>query len=476
MDSAESLPGFDSDEISAIGSVSESISSILRTEKQFNQLHHDILEQGRAIEAFLKDHATRHKMSETFAVLLSLFDLFKTVLTVNLGLRHNLVTERSFNRNRSAHTETDRAFLQEVSAITQTKVASLRDVLTVLNDTIQESVQKTAKLNEVQVSNASLRGECDFLNAQVDEINAQKVLEQAHLRSRLEAAEAAAAELRHKVRTLEDSNSSLGSSLQDIRQRARAEVQKSCETHQAAVNALELRLRRLRTKVAGLRKYVRELKATADTAQSEKVRIEAVVEEHELENSELKSRLEAEREQVSDLKAKLRATERQFDKLETLRMETAILKREVESERQIDKSLISEIQARLDEEGSELQRLRRENRDLRSHKKRLTAAVEDSAAGARRLELERDHLVAAIDELRAETGIRKRTFSASFSEETDEIVMAFTVLRERLGLSSRWSPGRVVTYVLRKLVGLHSGSLRRTGNLRDIDSLRDELS
>jgi hypothetical protein len=87
MDSAESLPGFDSDEISAIGSNSWNISSIARTEKQFDQRHHDILEQGRGIEAFLKDHATRHKMSETFATLQSLFGVFKPAMTVNLALR-----------------------------------------------------------------------------------------------------------------------------------------------------------------------------------------------------------------------------------------------------------------------------------------------------------------------------------------------------------------------------------------------------
>jgi hypothetical protein len=66
-------------------------------------------------------------------------------------LSADVVTERSFNGNRSEPSQSECAFLQEVSAIARTKVASCHDALTILNGTIQENIQKTAKLDELEL-------------------------------------------------------------------------------------------------------------------------------------------------------------------------------------------------------------------------------------------------------------------------------------------------------------------------------------
>lgn len=124
------------------------ISSANVIEKQFSDLQNDILEQGRAIESFIKLHSAKKSASETFRVLQTLFVLFKSALSMNINLRQIIVNSRSqLNRGIEDSQKIQKEkneFIINAKSITRQQFNGLPDIIEFLkqNVTLKQQVDK----------------------------------------------------------------------------------------------------------------------------------------------------------------------------------------------------------------------------------------------------------------------------------------------------------------------------------------------
>jgi hypothetical protein len=79
--------------------------AISQSERQFAHLQQEILRQGKEIEQFIETYSSKHRPSELFNSMTTLFQLFKSELTMNLALRNQLVImrERRIDFENSSH-------------------------------------------------------------------------------------------------------------------------------------------------------------------------------------------------------------------------------------------------------------------------------------------------------------------------------------------------------------------------------------
>lgn len=91
---------------------SSSDSSFARTEGQLNQVQNEILQQGKDIEKFIEEHNRNHKPSSVFKTLETLFQLFKSELSMNLALRRGLLQAKERNEALTEQTNKQSAEIQ----------------------------------------------------------------------------------------------------------------------------------------------------------------------------------------------------------------------------------------------------------------------------------------------------------------------------------------------------------------------------
>jgi chromosome segregation ATPase len=196
------------------GSESSSLNS---TEDQVNQLQNEILGQGREIQQFIEAHAKLHKPSAAFRALMTLFDLFKSELSMNFALRQALMKEKSNTEGYCEAIEEQKRqiedFLRSIATLTQIEVPDLRAVYDCIAKQLEE--QKTAaeaakrklsaaKANyaKIERENSNLQKEIESLRRRLNDQEVQFSIELVKVTSRAELAEKQNAGMKSKYDSL----------------------------------------------------------------------------------------------------------------------------------------------------------------------------------------------------------------------------------------------------------------------------------
>ena len=129
---------------------SSSDSSFARTEGQLNQVQNEILQQGKDIEKFIEEHNRNHKPSSVFKTLETLFQLFKSELSMNLALRRGLLQAKERNEALTEQVAKQTAEIESFLAIFRANVNGDVDGLAAAGEHI-------AGMKEMQVENEKLQ-------------------------------------------------------------------------------------------------------------------------------------------------------------------------------------------------------------------------------------------------------------------------------------------------------------------------------
>lgn len=129
---------------------SSSDSSFARTEGQLNQVQNEILQQGKDIEKFIEEHNRNHKPSSVFKTLETLFQLFKSELSMNLALRRGLLQAKE--RNEALTEQTNKQ-----SAEIQTFLKTFTENLHVEVDNLSAACEHIIGMKNLQEENQQLQ-------------------------------------------------------------------------------------------------------------------------------------------------------------------------------------------------------------------------------------------------------------------------------------------------------------------------------
>ena len=145
-----------------------------QTEGEITTLQRQILGQSQAIEEFIRVHSKEHKKSESFGMLTTLFNMFKTELSMNLGLRRTILVEKAQHHQFLC----DLADMLDVSDQSEESIAqAVRDHLNREREasercrSCEESeAQCTLELQEQKSKKEKIKRERDEFKAKYEEI------------------------------------------------------------------------------------------------------------------------------------------------------------------------------------------------------------------------------------------------------------------------------------------------------------------
>ncbi|KAK8888279.1 hypothetical protein M9Y10_039345 [Tritrichomonas musculus] len=411
------------------------ISSANVIEKQFSDLQNDILEQGRAIESFIKLHSAKKSASETFRVLQTLFVLFKSALSMNINLRQIIVNSRSqLNRGIEDSQKIQKEkneFIINAKSITRQQFNGLPDII----EFLKQNVTLKQQVDKLEDENRTLLIQTQHLKGQIIDFEAQKEIELVALRNRAETAESNSIDLKNQIKLIQSNNYQLEQTISQIEEKnAEAIEQYQKKSIEESKNST-IKLKNVHKKMIQMRKEQEQLQSSLIQAQSEKEQYRISL--NQLEQEKLKL--------ISDLE-------------------------NLNNRMQIENNKKGEIVDSMSKMQERLSFIEKENNqsnsiisDLKTMNKKVAKALKKTIKENHKLENENSQLISAIDDLNGEIDRLKQFLEITDIDEgrnsefsLKDIIQAFHDLRNGLGLKKKWDPKKVTRHILRKMKELES--------------------
>ncbi|OHT12172.1 hypothetical protein TRFO_18174 [Tritrichomonas foetus] len=432
-DFSDTIPISDEFE-SDIRGISEScdISSIDLADRQFSDLQNDILEQGKAIEAFIKLHSAKKRVSETFRVLQALFILFKSTLSMNINLRQTLIKNRCQYSQEADDAKKARKnvsdFLIGVSKISNKSFKSLFDVAKYM----KQSIQINEHTSKIEKENQKYMIQVQQLKSQIMDFEAQKEVDLAHLRNRAETAETNSIDLQNQIKMIQQNNFKLEKTISQIEAGKFELIQKYQKQNLEESQAASMKLKNANKKLIQARKEIEQIQSENESLkntlnQSEKEKTQLLFEVEKLKQSKIESNLKRQEifNAMTEMQQKLSSIEANHTGMTS----------------QIENEAIT---------------LRNENKKLSSENKKLIKNYKSAMKKNHSLVNENSQFIGAIDKLNNEIDEMRQFLEISDNIHDEEyqmkdIIQAFYDLRDGLGLKKQWNPKKVAKHILRKM-------------------------
>lgn len=390
------------------------------TEQQFGIIREDVIAQQKAIESFIKRSENSDRLSDSLAILQSLFSLFQATVSQNTALQEELRCAKAgqlqLQEKLDSVAKRLQKFMFNTTKLTHERVTSLDEVLNVIQKQNMQVCDLMQTIEQLQMEKEMISSQMRICQQKAEEESVEEMLEMTQLRSRAEIAEKEASQLSDQLSALRESNSSLEQSIvqaEESENQHRWEMKKKNEQLEKTVNELEQlknehmqqlqssqqTVTNLKTKLASVRNKLKTLRDTIQTLEGEKQTLSTQILE-----AETKAKA-----QTQKYRKKLKALQREIVKKRGTESELDQLNKQIINVKKEHQQALVDIQNRSNENQNEIGELLGQQENLRRENHKLRQTLRASSREQHRLESENSQLIVTVQHLKLEIDVMKRS-------------------------------------------------------------------